>query len=270
MSSEPTTIAHLSDLHFGRVDGSLAEALLTDLAALAPTLVVVSGDLTQRARRTQFRDARRFLDRLPAPYLVVPGNHDIPLYDVVRRAFKPLDRYRETITGDLAPTYLDDALAVLGLNTARPSVWKEGRISKAQLALIRWLGSVDGARLRVLVTHHPFIPPPGRETPLVRRGAEALRIAAECGVDVCLGGHLHVGYTGDGRAYHPGLGRSIVVVQAGTAISNRRRGEPNGYNFLRVTRDQLEVEVRIAAGGRYAPLRSSRFARTATGWEAAA
>jgi 3',5'-cyclic AMP phosphodiesterase CpdA len=265
-----STIAHLSDLHFGRVDGALADALLTDLAALAPTLVVISGDLTQRARRSQFRDARRFLDRLPAPYLVVPGNHDIPLYDVFRRAFKPLDRYRETITADLAPTYLDDALAVLGLNTARPSVWKEGRISKAQLALIRWLGSVDGARLRVLVTHHPFIPPPGRQTPLVRRGDEALRIAAACGVDLCLGGHLHVGYTGDVRAYHPGLGRSIVVVQAGTAISNRRRGEPNGYNFLRVTRDGLEVEVRIAAGGRYAPLRTSRFARTATGWEAAA
>jgi 3',5'-cyclic AMP phosphodiesterase CpdA len=268
--SDGRSIAHLSDLHFGRVDEALAEALLADLTALAPSLVVVSGDLTQRARRAQFRDARRFLERLPAPYLVVPGNHDIPLFDVVRRAFKPLDRYRDMITGDLAPTYLDDGLAVLGLNTARPSVWKEGRISKAQIALVRWLGSVDGARLRVLVTHHPFLSPPGRTTPLVRRGGEALRAAAESGVDVCLGGHLHLGYTGNARAAHPGLRRSIVVVQAGTAISNRRRGEPNGYNLLRVTGDLLEVEVRVAAGGAYTPLRTSRFARTPTGWEATA
>ena len=96
-------------------------------------------------------------------------------------------------------------------------------------------------------------------------------MAAESGVDLCLGGHLHLGYTGDARAHHPGLGRSIVVAQAGTAISNRRRGEPNGYNFLRVNGDRSTVEVRIAGGGAYAPLRTLALRpRRATGWEATA
>ncbi len=261
--------AHLSDLHFGRVDPALEEAVLADLAAAAPALVVVSGDLTQRARRAQFQAARRFLDRLPAPWLAVPGNHDIPLYDVVRRIFRPLHRYRELITDDLAPTHLDDRLAVLGLNSARPSRWKEGRVSVEQIERIRWFGSIGRGRLHVLVAHHPFIPPAGRRTPLVGRGLEALRVAAVSGVDLCLGGHLHVGYTGDAGAYHPGLGRSIIVAQAGTAISNRRRGEPNGYNLIRVDGDRIEIEVRIAVGDAYESLRTSSFRRLPTGWEAA-
>jgi 3',5'-cyclic AMP phosphodiesterase CpdA len=267
------TLAHLSDLHFGRVDTELEEALLRDLAEVRPHLVVVSGDLTQRARQSQFAAARRFLDRLPAPHLVVPGNHDIPLYDVVRRAVRPLHRYRRMIQDELMPTFRDEELAVLGLTTARAAAWKEGRISREQIEAIRWLGSVDTSRLRVLVTHHPFIPPPpnGRRTPpLVGRGIDALRMAAESGVDLCLGGHLHLGYTGNAGAFHAGLSRSIVVAQASTAISHRRRGEPNGYNVVEYEGDRLEIEARVAAGAGYTPLRRAAFARTATGWEAAA
>jgi 3',5'-cyclic AMP phosphodiesterase CpdA len=262
------TLAHVSDLHFGRVDTELEAVLLEDLAALPPDLVVVSGDLTQRARRAQFAAARRFLDRLPAPYVVVPGNHDIPLYDLVSRVLRPLARYRRMISDDVSPTFLDDELAVLGLTTARPSAWKEGRISREQVEAIRWLGSVDGGRLRVLVTHHPFIPPPhGKRTPLVGRGGDALRVAAASGVDLCLGGHLHLGYTGNAAAFHAGLPRAIIVAQASTAISSRRRGEPNGYNVVRVNGDRLELEARVVAGDAYTALRTTTFARGADGWE---
>jgi 3',5'-cyclic AMP phosphodiesterase CpdA len=263
------TLAHLSDLHFGRVDTELEAVLLEDLAALRPELVVISGDLTQRARQAQFAAARRFLDRLPAPYLVVPGNHDIPLFDVVRRAFRPLHRYRATISDDLSPSHLDDELAVLGLTTARAAAWKEGRISRAQVEAIRWLGSVGGGRLRVLVTHHPFIPPPGdgRRPPLVGRAGDALRVAAASGVDLCLGGHLHLGYSGNAAAFHAGLPRSIVVAQASTAISHRRRGEPNGYNVVRANGDRLELEVRVVAGDAFTALRSTTFAEGPDGWE---
>jgi 3',5'-cyclic AMP phosphodiesterase CpdA len=157
------TIAHISDVHFGREDAGAAEALLEDLRQTAPSLVVVSGDLTQRARRDQFRRARAFLARIAAPCLIVPGNHDIPLYDVLRRVRAPFGRYRRYIASDLAPLWVDDELAVLGVNTARPEVWKSGKIAPAQIEQIRdRLGPLPASLFRVVVTHHPFIPPPTR------------------------------------------------------------------------------------------------------------
>src|SRR5688572_9270720 len=113
------TIAHISDLHFGRIDEAIVEGLVADIAARSPSLVVVSGDLTQRARAWQYRQGAELLERLPKPQLVVPGNHDIPLYDVVRRFLFPLQRYSSYITRDLAPVYRDHELFVMGLNTAR-------------------------------------------------------------------------------------------------------------------------------------------------------
>ena len=129
-------LAHLSDLHFGRVDEALVGPLQAVLAQLRPHLVVVTGDLTQRARSAQFRSARAFLDALPARHLVVPGNHDVPLYDITRRFLRPLARYRRYI-GDVEPLYVDEEVAVAGVNTARSLTVKGGRINAEQLARIR-------------------------------------------------------------------------------------------------------------------------------------
>src|SRR5271166_2836489 len=131
------TIAHLSDLHFGRHDAAVAEALVADLAALRPDLVVISGDLTQRARRGEFAAARAFLDRLPAPFIAVPGNHDVPLYDLVRRTFRPLHRFARYITDLSHPFFADAEIAVLGINTARSMAISSGRISHDQMQAIR-------------------------------------------------------------------------------------------------------------------------------------
>src|SRR5438445_2755469 len=130
-------IAHISDLHFGTEDPAVAEGLLADLATQQPALVVNSGDLTQRARAGQFRAARAFLDRIPFPQLTVPGNHDIPFYDVARRFLSPLSRYRRYITPDLAPRFESEQFVVLGVNTARSATWKNGRISLEQIEEIR-------------------------------------------------------------------------------------------------------------------------------------
>ena len=111
--------------------------MIEHVAQLKPDLVVVSGDLTQRARIEQFKEARRFLDSLPSPQIVVPGNHDVPLYDVLSRFARPLARYRRYITEDLEPFYADDEIAVLGLNTARSLTIKGGRINEAQFARAR-------------------------------------------------------------------------------------------------------------------------------------
>src|ERR1700704_500594 len=127
------TIVHLSDLHFGRTDDALLTPLASVIAKLAPDLIAVSGDLTQRARTAEFQAARAFLDRLPKPQIIVPGNHDVPLHNVFRRFIGPLAKYRRLITDDLAPFYADDEIAVLGINTARSLTFKRGRVNSKQI-----------------------------------------------------------------------------------------------------------------------------------------
>ena len=253
-------IAHVSDLHFGAEDPAAVEALARDLLAWKYDLLVVSGDLTQRARRQQFRAAARFLNALPGPHLHVPGNHDIPLYDVLRRFISPLGRYRRIITPELAPVFRDEQLLVAGLNSARPfsptwsGFWKDGRLNVAQLRQVEALaGPVPEALFKVVVTHHPFIPAPGeRAHGIIRHAARALATLEAVGVEVLLAGHLHLNYSGDVRTHHEATKRSILSIQAGTACSRRRRDEPNAYNRLTVEgaafdglpHDRLTVQVR--------------------------
>jgi 3',5'-cyclic AMP phosphodiesterase CpdA len=251
------TIAHLSDLHFGTENRDMAEALLRNLNDLAPSLVVISGDLTQRARTDQFEAAAAWLKQIPFPSLVVPGNHDIPLYDVMRRFGAPLGRYSRHITADLNPFYRDEEMAVLGINTARSLTWKSGRISREQIEEIRSkMGGVEGSEFKILVTHHPFIPPPGESEAgidLVGRAARALPVIDACEVDLLLAGHLHHGYTGDVGAYYPATKRSVIVVQAGTAISRRVRSEPNAYNLITLEAERISISVRVWSGNDFQP-----------------
>lgn len=262
------TIAHISDLHFGRADARVVEGLLADLGANAPALVAVSGDLTQRARRREFAEAREFLDRLPAPALCVPGNHDVPLYDVMRRFASPFERYRRYIATDLNPMYVDDEIAVMGINTARSLTFKGGRISFDQVADVRRrLCPVAADRFKIVVTHHQFLLPPGdTENVLVGRATHALRALESCGVELLLAGHLHLSYTGDVRTAHRVLHRSMVVVQAGTAVSTRGRGEANSYNLLEVDDGRLSVRVREWDGSAFAESRRDDFVKRGHEW----
>src|SRR5687768_14918819 len=111
-------IAHISDIHFGAEDPAAVTAAAKDLLAWRYDLLVVSGDFTQRARPRQFRAAMDFLKPLPQPHLYVPGNHDVPLYDVFNRFLNPVGRFRRYVTPDLRPVFRDDQMAVVGLNTA--------------------------------------------------------------------------------------------------------------------------------------------------------
>src|SRR5437773_10296998 len=131
------TLVHLSDLHFGRVDQSLIAPLIEVISEIRPDLVAVSGDLTQRARSHEFREARAFLDRLPQPQIVVPGNHDVPLHNVFTRFLQPLEKYRRYITDDLQPFYADEEIAVAGVNTARSLTLKGGRVNRMQVLRVK-------------------------------------------------------------------------------------------------------------------------------------
>ena len=264
------TLLHLSDLHFGRIDPALMAPLKARVEQLAPDLVVVSGDLTQRARSRQFQAARVFLDSLPGPRIVVPGNHDVPLYNLLNRFLRPLDKYRRYISDDLAPEYVDEQIAVLGVNTARALTFKDGRIGHDQIARLRArLASLPPHLTKVVVTHHPFdLPPYLASGDLVRRGPLAMAMFADHGVDLLLAGHLHASHAGNTAARHPIAGYAALMVQAGTATSTRGRGEANSFNLLRIEPGRITVE-------RYGWLRdgfelagSETFSRAGDAWSA--
>jgi predicted MPP superfamily phosphohydrolase len=243
------TLAHLSDLHFGQVDPAALEPLRRRLVELSPDLVVISGDLTQRARAREFREARAYLDSLPKPQVVVAGNHDVPLYNPFARFLRPLSGYRRFVCADVEPGFVDEEIAVLGVNTARSFVFKGGRVSEAQLARVRnELGRLEGVRIRILVSHHPVT---------------ALEKLAHCGVDLFVCGHHHA--TRADRCRTEGC--AALVVQAGTATSRRTREESNGFNLLRIRPQRIEVEHYALYGGSFARRRTETFSRDAAGWK---
>jgi 3',5'-cyclic AMP phosphodiesterase CpdA len=264
------TLVHLSDLHFGRVDARLLDPLISAVTATSPDLIAVSGDLTQRARSQQFRDARAFLDALPQPQIVVPGNHDVPLHNVFTRFLQPLHKYKRYITRNLQPAYVDDEIVVVGVNTARSLTFKGGRINEDQVVRIREQLCVSGDDLiKTVVTHHPFDLPAGHnERDLVGRSKMAMTGLAECGADLFLAGHLHVSHTGHTAKRYNISGHSALVVQAGTASSTRARGEANSFNVIRIHRPDISVErlewrpesSTFAASGK------ERFRHTSDGW----
>ena len=247
------TIVHISDLHFGRHDPVIVEALLANIAQAAPDLVVVSGDLTQRARPGEFIAARAFLDRIaPLPTVVVPGNHDVPLYDVTARFLQPLKRFRQFIGCETRSFFADDELAVLGLNTARSLTIKNGRISFEQMHDIRRaFETVPATALKALVIHHPLAPPSHDLGPApVGRWRPALAAVAQAGVHLVLSGHYHRVYS-DTLAMPMSLsnaaGGSVLTVHAGTAISTRtRERESNTYNIIR-TEDGRGLSIAVMA-----------------------
>jgi len=237
------TLIHLSDLHFGRTDDAIIEPLIAQAHALRPDLVVVSGDLTQRARAAQFIAARRFLDALPQPQLVVPGNHDVPLFNVAARLLQPLRKYRRHIDADLHPVYQDEEMVVVGINTARALTIKDGRVNDRQIELTRrQLAAAGEHRVKIIVTHHPFDLPPGpQHHGRVGQAVPAMRAFALCGADLLLAGHVHASAAISSAGNHPIPGYAALVVQAGTATSTRGRGETNTFNVLQVEAHRIVV-----------------------------
>jgi 3',5'-cyclic AMP phosphodiesterase CpdA len=238
------TVVHLSDLHFGRVDPRLVPPLVHTILSIAPDLIAVSGDLTQRARRSQFVQARAFLQQLPFPQVIVPGNHDIPLFNLATRLLNPLAGYRRYIASDLMPVFGDDEMIVVGLNSARSVPFSgSGRLNEAQVQLAAArLASAAPHVLKIIVTHHPFELPAGRgEEHLIGRSRMAMEQLAQVGADLFLAGHLHVSHVGRTAERYKIAGHSALVVQAGT-MSTRGRGEPNSFNVVRLARPQITVD----------------------------
>jgi 3',5'-cyclic AMP phosphodiesterase CpdA len=258
-----TVVAHVSDIHFGREVPEIVTALLADLAAAAPDLVVISGDLTQFGSHGEFAAARAFLDRIPAPYLVVPGNHDIPAFPVWEMLLRPYRRWRRYITPGLAPEWSNAAVLVKGINSARPYGpylnWSRGRIAPAQIAAVA--SAERDPRVLVVTAHHPvaYGDDTGRDYDLVTRGDALLATLAARPRSLILLGHRHRSHaslwnpaTGE-RPAVPGAAMArddVLIVHAGTATSDRLRGQVNSWNLITLAEAGVGIEMRqYGAGG---------------------
>lgn len=261
------TILHFSDIHFGGPQApNWTEAILAQIDAIKPTVVALSGDLTQRARKSQFREARAFLDQISAPLVVVPGNHDVPLWNVLDRFFWPLKKYKRWITSELNPTYEDDKLVIMGIDSTRSFTIKGGAISSGDLrAVSERLCRLSPDKFKALVVHHPFIQPPGFEHEDTVGGVErALKLFGECGVDLVLTGHLHESHI----TLHEKGSRKILLVQAGTAASLRGRGSErlkNSFNLIEISENEIKATSYISSDSArgFLPSDTKRWARTA-------
>lgn len=258
-----TRILHLSDLHFGRERPELLRPLIETVNALAPDLVAISGDLTQRARPGQFRAARTFLAALAPPTICVPGNHDTPLHNPLERLFDPWRRYRRYIGEDLEPSWVGPDAALYGVNTVNPLFWQRGHVRRTALTrLCREMAAAPG-RLNVVMGHHPLEHLPETPKQLTRGAGRALGALADCGADVVLSGHLHTWRAAPFAAFG-----SLLLVQAGTGLSTRMRAEPNDFNLLTAGPARLEVErfaAEDAAHG-FAPIGRSVFRKPRDQW----
>jgi 3',5'-cyclic AMP phosphodiesterase CpdA len=264
-------VAHVSDLHFGAADARIAAALASHLRQLAPDVVAISGDLTQRARRNQFREAQAYLAQLPSPRIVVPGNHDIPLYNVLARFAYPRADFFRHITRERHPYYEDEEIAVMGADTTRSFTIKDGGLRPLDVQQIAsQLTAAGGGRVRIVVCHHPFDAPRGAIGRLTwpRPTTRAIVELVSKGADVFLTGHLHASYTGGTAIRYRANARAAIVVEAGTATSTRVRGEPNAFNVLRVDGQRIVVERLVwqAGAGCFATTDTQTFTRRSDGW----
>jgi 3',5'-cyclic AMP phosphodiesterase CpdA len=268
-------LIHLSDLHFGAHDQRLVDAVEARIGEEKPDLVVVSGDFTQRARTEQFEDACAFLGRLREAghdVLAVPGNHDVPLYDVFRRFLSPLTRYKRYIDDTLCPVHELPGVTVVGINTARSLTFSDGRINEEQMAFIRDTFSRSANEMRVLVTHHPLFALPVGETGEVKRAVGrselALDAAAEAGVDMLLAGHHHTASTHSARDLVTRAGPALVV-QAGTATSIRLRDESQSFNRIDIEGETVTLTLQTWAGDKFESSTAQKYVREGDHWRIA-
>ncbi|MBV8708734.1 MAG: metallophosphoesterase [Acidobacteriaceae bacterium] len=229
-------IVHISDLHFGNNDPSLLQPLRKAIESIEPHFLVISGDLVEHASATEFEQARDFLRTLPKPQMVVPGNHDLAFYNFPQRATVGLATYKKYITDDLQPEYQDDEIAILGANTSRVWPIRGGSLSSLQLEqLAKDFAAISDGKVRILVTHHPFDLPEAQGHRLIVGHARRAITRLAPLVDILMAGHIHLSSTGSTAMRYKTQGHAIAFVQAGTAVSNRNKGETNSFNSLRVT-----------------------------------
>jgi len=244
-------LLQVSDTHFGTAQAPVVKALQDLSRALKPDVLVLSGDITQRAEVTEFLEARAFCNSLQIPQmLAIPGNHDIPLFNIFGRLLNPYKAYRQAFGSEDGNRIENTFFQVIGVNTTRWWRHKNGEISSEQVARVaKQLRGGSAGQLRVVVVHQPvYVLKADDEHDRLRGWEPAVRAWALAGADIVMGGHIHLPYARELTAVIPSLGRRLWCVQAGTAVSSRiRSGVSNSVNVLRYAgadgeRRQCELE----------------------------
>jgi 3',5'-cyclic AMP phosphodiesterase CpdA len=242
------SILHISDIHFGPPHvAPVAGGLLDLVRERAPSLVAVSGDLTQRAKPGQFAAARRYLDSMDRPVVVVPGNHDVPMYRFWERLAAPFSAYRRHFSAHLETVHCDEELFVAGINTAHNMTRKHGTVRMRRLREIRAAAAAapPGA-FKVIVAHHPLVRTPHLlGEPAVRRARHAAAVFGEIGIDLVLSGHVHLFFLGHSEEYYPHLPSHFRILHAGTTTSRRGRGgerDRNSCNWIELDDEHVTVQ----------------------------
>jgi 3',5'-cyclic AMP phosphodiesterase CpdA len=267
------TLLHISDLHFGPLYlPAVGEALVHAAHRLRPAVIVASGDFTQRAKPAEFLAARQYLDRLPpATQVLVPGNHDVPLYRVHERLVAPYALYREYLAETLDTVVTRPDAMIVALNSTAPTrALTNGRIRRRQLDLCsEAFASTPAGAARIVVTHHHWAPVPDYERSEVMPGArEALDTLTELRVDLILSGHLHRASIVNSLDVYAGRDRNhgILIVQCGTSTSRRGRArerEKNSFNWIQITDRSIRIThyMYFAEVGGFSPVSRHLFPR---------
>lgn len=261
------TIVHISDIHFGTEEPAIVEALIEDIGKADPGLVALSGDLTQRARSSQFKAARAFLEKLNTPYVVVPGNHDIPLYNLYARLLHPLKKYEHYITDDPLPVFENNAIYVAGISSVRHKRWKSGKLRDKELEqMLNEFAATHNEKLKVLVLHHNlFYFPLETRRKKIERAEDLINLFSSSGIDLILFGHDHK-HLVKGLPESASRRYKAILIQAGTAISHRTRKEPNSYNIIRYSGGTLNITTRSFTGNGFTTLSTEEFTSNGDFW----
>lgn len=260
-----TRIAHLSDLHFGFHRADLVGPLLDRVNAARADLVVVTGDVTHRARADQYDQAAAFLSRITAPLMVIPGNHDVPLYNLPVRFVTPWRGFRGAVGSELTPTRQVGPVRVLALNSVDPFAVQRGVIRDGEIRRLE--RGMDPQAMNIVALHHPLEHLAQVDKELSRRAPEALARLERAGAQIALSGHLHVWATGAmlDQTAHPGL----LQVQGGTALCGRLSDRQNEFAVLQIDRAFLTIERHIAPMGQpFGPPEYEHFSRESGVWVA--
>lgn len=261
-----TRLALIADLHFGTEMEDLLPHLLTAIETARPDHVVIAGDFVQRARAAHFEPARAFIDRLPVPWISVPGNHDIPLYNIAARLLWPRAAYRRYITHDTEPTIQTDNVRLIGIDTTDPRRVQRGRIDQAQIERVSAEIKKDDGRLTVIIAHHPFHHNPEVEKTLMRGAAHALEAWSDCGPHVILSGHLH-SFLVEPFVTRKGAGQTLQI-HCGSSASTRHRGNPNDLAILDISGSGVDITRHTFAPAKgFTQQAHYSYAVTPSGWK---
>lgn len=242
-------IVHLTDLHFGFHHPELVQPLADAVNATVPAQIVITGDLAHRARDDHFDMVRDFLRRLQAPVMCVPGNHDVPLYNVPGRISQPYAAYRQAVTGPREPIVDLPGARIVGLNSIARLYWRQGRAWPHRISrVVAALQAAPPGALRVVAVHHPFAQPADATKALMIGAAEGLARLAEAGCDMILSGHLHdwaVGPFDDADPGPPG----ILQLHGGSALCRRATDPVTEFMLIDIAQPLLRVTRHLCPTG---------------------